>query len=162
MKYSIALLFCFIIFLTGCKSAQQQQLVDKPENWFNIALAEDVEIYTDTASIRHEGAIAYAREKRVYITEESRELYVQKIREEYIKMGKPDKAKKWDNFSYCIYNCLYECINKRFRILSVEDYDSSGKLIAKTTPSKNKIRWLNVDSETVGDYTFFFVCDYQE
>ena len=51
--------------------------------------------------------------------------------------------------------------NKRFKILSVEDFDTTGKRIAKTTPPKDKERWLSVDSETVGDYTFFFVCDYE-
>lgn|GEM_PF-1215377 len=160
MKY-IVFISSLILLLSSCKSTTSS-MHSKPEGWFNIAVAEDVEIYTDTASIRHEGAVAYAREKRVYITPESKKLYVDKIRAEYTKMGKAEKADKWNDFSYCVYNCLYECTNKRFRILSVEDYDSAGKRIAKTTPAKNNIRWLNVDSETVGDYTFFFVCDYQQ
>lgn len=160
MKY-LVLFFTLIVLLSSCKSTSVG-VGSKSEGWFNIAVVEDVEIYTDTASIRHEGVIAYAREKRIYITSESKNLYVDKIRAEYAKMGKPEKADKWSDFSYCIYNCLYECTNKRFRILSIEDYDSTGKRIAKTTPAKNKIRWLNVDSETVGDYTFFFVCDYQQ
>ncbi len=151
-----------VIFLfTYCSSTRNASKgVDNA--WFNIAVAEDVEIYTDTSSIRHEGAIAYAREKRVYITPESKKAYVDKIRNEYIKMDKPEKADKWNDFSYCIYNCLYECTNKRFKVLSVEDFDSTGKRIAKTTPPKKVERWLNVDAETVGDYTFFFVCDYQQ
>ncbi|GAB6121205.1 surface-adhesin E family protein [Dysgonomonas termitidis] len=160
MKY-IVFLISLILFLSSCKSTTSS-VHPKYEGWFNIAVAEDVEIYTDTASIRHEGAVAYAREKRVYISPESKKLYIDKIRAEYTKMGKTEKADKWNDFSYCIYNCLYECTNKRFRILSVEDYDSTGKRIAKTTPAKNNIRWLQVDSETVGDYTFFFVCDYQQ
>lgn len=155
--YSIAII---LLLFSACKSTQSGS--SKPEAWFNIAVAEDVEIYTDTTSIRHEGAVAYAREKRVYITPESKKLYVDKIRNEYAKMGKAQKADKWNDFSYCIYNCLYECTNKRFRILSVEDYDSTGKLIAKTVSAKNNIRWLNIDTETVGDYTFFFVCDYEQ
>jgi hypothetical protein len=157
MKYIYLLVSLFL--LVGCKSVKNQA---KPEGWFNVALAEDIEIYTDTASIRHEGSVAYAREKRVYLTADSKKAYVDKIRAKYAEMGKTEKAEKWDDFSYCVYECLYECTNKRFRILSVEDFDSTGKRIIKTTPEKNKEQWLNVEPETVGDYTFFFVCDYGE
>jgi hypothetical protein len=159
MRKYIYLIAIFILLSSGCKAALPS-VSNKPEGWFNIAVAEDVEIYIDTMSIRHEGAVAYAREKRVYTTPESRKSYVDKIRAKYAEMRKPEKADKWRDFSYCVYHCLYECTNKRFRILSVEDFDSAGKLIAKTTSPKNNIRWLNVESETVGDYTFFFVCDY--
>ena len=161
MKYLYTFI-CFIFLLSSCKSKYQNNNQGKKEGWFNIAIAEDVEIYTDTLSIRHEGAIAYAREKRVYITPESKKLYTDKIQAEYTKMGKPEKANKWADFSYCIYNCLYECTNKRFRILSIEDYDSTHKIIAKTTSPKGQLKWLNVESETVGDYTFFFVCDFKQ
>ncbi|MDR1882920.1 MAG: hypothetical protein LBR26_09110 [Prevotella sp.] len=160
MKY-ICLVMIFTCLLSGCKTTSGS-IQNKPGGWFNIAVAEGVEIYTDTANIKREGAVAYAREKRVYMTPESKKPYVDKIRREYAIMGKPEKAGKWNDFSYCIYNCLYECTNKRFRILSVEDYDSAGKRIAKTTTAKNNIRWLNVGSETVGDYVFFFVCDYRQ
>lgn len=158
MKYLLFISSTLLIFVTSCKSTQNH--TERSENWFNIAVADDVEIYTDTVSIRHEGAKAYAREKRIYITPESRKKYTDKIREEYAKMGKSEKADKWNDFSYCIYTCEYECTSSRFRVLSVQDYDSNGKLIAKTTPNKNTIKWLNVNTETVGDYTFFFVCDY--
>lgn len=151
-----------LLLLVGCKSTQLVNSQIQKDAWFNIAVAEDVEIYTDTASIRQEGGLFYAREKRVFITPESQKLYVDKIREEYEKMGKPEKADKWSDFSYCIYECEYDCINKRFRILTVEDFDSKGKRIVKTTSSKKNIKWLNVETETVGDYTFFFVCDYQQ
>ncbi|MDU1890451.1 MAG: hypothetical protein E6767_07140 [Dysgonomonas sp.] len=158
MKYLYTLIIISFVFI-GCKTISTQ--VAKPEGWFNIAVAEDVEIYTDTASIRHEGAVAYAREKRVYITPESRKMYVDKIRDRLIKVKNEKKIEKWNDFSYCIYNSLYDCTNKRFKVLSIEDYDSNGKLIIKTVTSKDKEKWLNVDTETVGDYTFFFVCDYE-
>jgi hypothetical protein len=158
MKF-ILFLISLILLFSGCQSVPKT--VSKTEGWHNIAVTEDVEIFTDTTSIRQEGAVAYAREKRIYVTVDGRKSYVDKIRNEYAKMGKAEKADKWSDFSYCIYNSLYDCTNKRFRVLSVEDYDSAGKLIMKTTSSKKNIRWLNVDSETVGDYTFFFVCDYQ-
>ena len=159
MKYIYLLLSVFI--LTSCKSLLQNQNQAKPEGWFNVAVTEDEEIYTDTAGIRHEGAVIFAREKRVYTTAESRKRYVDKIRAEYGKMGKPAKAEKWADFSYCVYECIYECSNRRFKILSVEDFDSTGKSIIKTSPAKNKEQWLNVEPKTVGDYTFFFVCDYE-
>lgn len=160
MRRTYFLSIITILLLTSCKTAYQAS--SKAEGWYNIAVAEDVEIFTDTTSIKHEGAVAYAREKRIYITPESRKSYVDKIRNEYTKMGKPEKADKWNNFSYCIYYSLYDCTNKRFKVLSIEDYDSAGKLIAKTTSPKNKERWLNIGVETVGDYSFFFVCDYQQ
>lgn len=162
MKYLLSLLIGFLVFLSGCKSVYQENAREKPEGWFNIAVAEDVEIFTDTLSIRHEGPVAYAREKRIYITPQSRKLYVDKIKNRYIKLGEPEKADKWNDFSYCIYYSLYDCTNKRFRVLSVEDYDSAGKLILKTVSPKKPEKWLNVGAETVGDYTFFFVCDYQQ
>lgn len=154
-------LFVIFLFFVGCKSTQNMSSQPEKDTWFNVAVAEDVEIYTDTASIRQENGLFYAREKRVFITPESKKLYVDKIRAEYEQMGKPDKADKWNDFSYCVYECEYDCVNKRFRVLTVEDFDSMGRRIVKTTSSKKNIKWLNVETETVGDYTFFFVCDYQ-
>jgi hypothetical protein len=162
MKYISFLFISLLIFPVSCKTSVRGNTETKAGDWFNIAVADDVEIFTDTTSIRHEGPVAYAREKRVYITAESKKAYVDKIRNEYIGMGKADKADKWYDFSYCIYNSLYDCTNKRFRVLSVEDYDSAGKLILRTISPEKQEKWLSVGAETVGDYTFFFVCDYQE
>lgn len=128
--------------------------------WHNVAVTEDMEIYTDTLNLKQDGAVSYAYEKRIYTSAEARKAYVDKIRDRYVGMKKPEKAEKWNDFSYSIYYSMYDCSNRRFRVLSVEDYDSSGKLIQKTVTSKNKLRWLEVNAKTVGDYTFFFVCDY--
>lgn len=160
MKKKTIILILFTAFVWSCQSIKKTATTTEPA-WFNMAVANDVEIYVDTASIRHEGAVAYATEKRVYLTAESKKEYVDKIRREYNKLGKSEKADKWNDFSYCIYHCLYECTNKRFRILSIEDFDSAGKRIAKTSPAKGNIRWLNIESETVGDYTFFYICDFE-
>lgn len=160
MKYVLFSLLAISFLLSGCKTSLQPATVLNDAGWYNIIVAEGIDIYVDTANIRHEGNIAYAREKRVFVLDESKEKYVERIRNEYIKMGKPEKADKWNDFSYCIYDCMYECTNKRFRVLSVEDYNSKGELIIKTKASNKNVRWLNVESETVGDYTFFFVCDY--
>lgn len=161
MKYKLLIpLFLITLSIVSCKSVKQEK--PKQPQWYNMAIANDVEIYVDTANIKRDGAVIYATEKRVFLTPESKGQYLDKIRAEYEKMGKPDKMKKWGDFSYCTYHSLYECTNRRFRILSVEDYDSTGKLIVKTKPPKDKIKWLNVEQETVGDYTFFFVCDYDQ
>jgi len=161
MKFKLFVLFVISGMIFSCKSTEK--IVRYPAQWFNLSTAEDVEIYIDTANIRREGVIAYATEKRIFTTPESRAKYTDKIKEAYSILGKKDKANKWDDFSYCIYECLYECTNKRFRILSVKDYDSQNRLIAETTStSKKNIRWLNVEPETVGDYTFFFVCDFEQ
>ena len=158
MYKQLITLALIILALSSCKSPQQ---ITKEPQWFPMAIAEDVDILVDTTSIVHKDAIAYATEMRVYKTDEAKQKYVDKIRTEYAKMNKAEKANKWDDFSYCIYHCVYECTDKRFMVLSVEDFDSTGKRIAKTTPAKGKERWLNIESETVGDYTFFFVCDYE-
>jgi hypothetical protein len=150
----------FVLLLSSCQTTCQ--VTSGTHAWFNVAVTEDEEIYTDTASIKHEDGVAHAYEKRIYTSPQGRKTYVDKIKAEYTKMGKPEKAEKWNDFSYCIYYSLYDCPNRRFRVLSVEDYDSTGKLITKTTPSKKNIRWLDVSAETVGDYTFFFVCDYEK
>lgn len=159
-KFIFLTLISGIFLLNSCKSVPKADT--NLAGWWNVVVTEDVEIFTDTTSIRHEGAMAYAREKRVYITEDSKKKYVDKIRTEYSKIGKPEKVEKWNDFSYCIYNSLYDCANKRFRVLSVEDYDSAGMLIMKTTSSNKNVKWLDVDTETVGDYTFFFVCDFEK
>lgn len=159
MKY-VLFIMGFVLLLSSCQTTRQ--VSSGTHAWFNVAVTDDEEIYTDTASIKHEDGVAYAYEKRIYTSPQGRKTYVDKIKAEYTKMGKPEKAEKWNDFSYCIYYSLYDCPNRRFRVLSVEDYDSAGKLITKTTPSKKNIRWLDVSAETVGDYTFFFVCDYEK
>jgi len=162
MKHPLFIITSFVILLSGCGTTQTANRQEKAEGWFNVAVADDIEFYTDTTSIRYEESLAYAREKLIYITFESKKLYVDKIRNSYTQMGKAEKAEKWDDFSYCIYEREYDCVNQRFRTLSVEDFDSTGKRILKTiTPKKNLI-WQQVKKETIGDYTFFFVCDYQQ
>lgn len=146
------------VFFASCKMTSKLQT--QQNAWFNLSTSDDVDIYIDTLSIIHKDAVSYAIEKRVYVSPASRDQYVAKIRREYEKMRKPEKADKWNDFSYCIYHSVYECVNKRFRVLSVEDYDSQGKLIVRTQNLKNEEKWLNIEPETVGDYTFFFVCDY--
>lgn len=161
MKY-LFIIVSVLLLTTGCKNIFVKNEVAEVEGWFNIAVTEDEEIYIDTLSIRHKEAFSYAKEKRIYTTPEGRKKYVDKIRDRYAKMKMPEKAEKWADFSYCVYLCEYDCLNKRFRNVWIKDFDSNGKLIAKTPSPEKKIRWMNVNTETVGDYTFFFVCDYQK
>ncbi len=159
-KFLIVILILVSIFTVSCQTSKQTHLYSN-ENWFNMAVAEDFEIYVDTTSIRRDGSKVYACEKRIFLTPDSKANYTDKIKKVYEKMGKIEKADKWKDFSYCIYYCQYDCPNKRFRTIWVEDYDSTGKRIVKTTTPKRKAdEWMNVDTETVGDYTFFYICDY--
>lgn len=155
-KYLILAVVCLFL-MPSCKPLLDFQ--DR-SNWTNIAITEDVDVFVDTTSIKPMGSVTYAYEKRVYKTFQAKDAYVQKIRDRYAEMGKPEKADRWADFSYNIYYSIYDCANQRFKILLVEDYDSQGNRIVRTTPPKDKLEWLNIESETLGDYTFFFVCDY--
>lgn len=157
MKYKIilSLSILFTILISGCKSTEIA--LDIPQNWVNIAAADDFEVYIDTTSMKREGSILSVREKRIYTTPESRAKYVEKIKSKNLKMY---KIERWNDFSYCIYEYECDCANKRSRIIAVEDYDSTGKRILRTTPNKKNLKWKDVITDSVEDYTFFFICDY--
>lgn len=157
-KYILPILLVFVITLSGCNTSKT---ISIPPKWEKMSLAKGVETYVDLNSIQHEDLLSYATEKRVYTTQKAKEEYISKIRDKYTQLGSPKKADKWNDCSYSIYKCIYECTNKRFCILSIEDYDSTGKLIARTTPNKKVIQWTQVDKETIGDYNFFFICDFE-
>lgn len=147
----------FILFSYNCAS---RMYVDTTQNWQNIATLENAEIFVDTTSIKREGNLLVAKEKKVFTTQESKDEYLAKIKSRYEKLGNPDKIEKWADYSYTTYSSEYDCVNSRFRVLFVEDFDSKGVRIVKSLPSKTEERWRNVDPETVADYTFFYVCDY--
>lgn len=157
-KYISFLLVAFVIILSSCNTSKTVVI---PPKWEKMSLAKGVETYVDINSIKHEELVSYATEKRVYTTLEAKNEYLSKIRDKWAKLGSPKKADKWNDCSYSIYKCVYECTNKRCRILSIEDYDSTGNIIARTTPNEKVIKWSQVDKETIGDYNFFFICDYE-
>lgn len=157
-KYITSFFLVFVITLSGCNTSKT---IVAPPKWEKMSLAKGIETYVDLNSIQHEDLVSYATEKRIYTTQEVKNEYISKIRDKWAKLGSPRKADKWNDCSYSIYKCLYECTNKRFRILSIEDYDSNGKLIARTTPNEKVIQWSPVDKETIGDYNFFFICDFE-
>lgn len=157
-KIALPFLFSLLVLISSCASSKK---VVETANWQSTAKMEEIEIFVDTKSIRQDGEKLIAREKKVFYSNESKEEYVEKIREKYAALGKAAKADKWSDFSYCIYTSEYDCVNSRFRILSVEDYDSNGVRIIRTTPNKKDEKWLQVNQQTVGDYSFFFVCDFE-
>lgn len=162
MKYKLIVLSTILASLLfgSCNSSKIVQAI--PENWANTAASEDFEIYVDLSSIKREGSIVYAREKRIYTSPEDRAKYVENIASKGLKMY---KIERWNDFSYCIYEYECDCANKKSRIVAVEDYDSTGKLILRTAvdPKKRKtLAWKDVEPDTVEDYTFFLVCDYED
>lgn len=149
----LATIFLFLV-LSSVAYTQQ--------NWKDIAVIEGLEVHADTTSIQLKDNQHYAWIKTVYTTDESKSAYVDRIRKSYPKQDEKleKKMKKWEDFSYNISYRIYDCSNKRYMTLEVTDYTSNGKKIVKTkTPKKNQ-RWTNVGTDTMGDYTLYFICDY--
>lgn len=133
-------------------------LASGQNGWKDLAVTENLEYYIDSTSVKMEEGRIYATVKTVYMTAESKEAYVDKIKKVF-KKNADKKIKKWDNFSYTITYGLYDCTNKRFKILQVQDFTSDGKSIIKTKTKETDARWLLVDAETVGDFVLFYICD---
>ncbi len=127
--------------------------------WKDLAVTEHLEYYIDSTSVKMEEGRIYATVKTVYMTTESKEAYVNKIKNVFKKKDADKKIRKWDDFSYSITYGLYDCTNKRFKILQVQDFTSDGKQIIQTKTKEDKARWLLVDAETVGDFVLFYICD---
>jgi hypothetical protein len=130
--------------------------------WQDVAVIDGLEVHVDTLSIKRKGDYIYAQIKTVYTTDSSRHAYTEKIRQAYGRTKNVEKKlKKWADFSYNISTRMYDCTNKRYKILKITDYTSKGKNIVKTkTPKKNQ-RWLLVGVDTMGDYTLYYVCDFE-
>ena len=136
-------------------------LADAQDNkWDNIVVTENTEVFIDSTNIKMIDNQVFATIKTIYTTVESRQAYTDKIKSVF-KKDADKKIKKWENFSYNITYGIYDCSNNRFKILKVEDFDNKDKRIVKTEVKENKARWLNVDTNTVGDYTLFYICDYR-
>lgn len=147
-----SLLATILFFITLTISAQS--------NWDNIVVTETTEVFIDSTTIKHISGQVYASIKTIYTTQDARRDYIGNIKKVF-KKDADKKIKKWDDFSYTITRGVYDCGNSRFKILEVEDYDSNGKNIIKTKKKEDKALWINVDKETVGDYTLFYICDYE-
>lgn len=147
----ITLLIVLVVF-SFTTSAQSQ--------WDNIVVTEDTEVFIDSTDIKRIDGKIYTYIKTVYVTDRSKQAYLNKIKGIFKKKDAEKKIRKWDDFSYTETYGIYDCLNKRFKILQVTDYTSTGKQIIRTKTKNEKSPWLLVDSDTVGDFTLFYICDY--
>jgi hypothetical protein len=130
-------------------------------NWQDVAVIDGLEIYVDTLSINRKGNFLYARVKTVCTSDSVRQNYLDKIRRAYRDDKKAEKKlKKWADFSYNVSTRVYDCANKRYKILEITDYTADDRKIVKTkTPEKAQF-WFSVGMDTMGDYTLYYICDY--
>lgn len=133
-------------------------LASGQNGWKDLAVTENLEYYIDSTSIKMVDGRIYATVKTMYISPESQEAYVDKIKKVF-KKDADKKIRKWADFAYTITYGLYDCTHKRFKILEVEDFTSNGNLIIKTKTKEIKAPWLLVEAETVGDFVLFYICD---
>lgn len=129
--------------------------------WVDLAVTEDMEFYIDPSSILDMGGKVYAITKTVYMTPESRDAYVGKIKRVFKPKDADKKIAKWEGFGYTVNYGVYDCTNKRFKIMNVEDFRSDGSRIVKTRVKEENAKWLLVDIDTVGDHLLFYICDYE-
>jgi hypothetical protein len=146
------------LFFTG---AVFSITVFSQNGWRDIAVIDGLEVYVDTLSIERKGNVLYAQIKTVYTSDSTKNTYVDKIRHAYGSDKKVEKKlEKWADFNYNISIRVFDCSNKRYKIIEIVDYTSTGKKIVKTkTPEKNR-RWLPVGIDTMGDYTLYYICDF--
>lgn len=151
MKYISIFLFFAIISISSAFTQSK---------WKDLAVTENTEVYIDTTSIKNIDGQIYARTKTIYTTDSARQAYTGKIKKVF-KKNADKKISKWDNFSYNITYGIYDCTNKRFKILQIEDYTSDNNMIVKTKTKESKAMWIFVDTDTVGDYILYYICDEQ-
>lgn len=149
------------LFLTSCNSSKQTTSSIN-HGWIDVAVVEDLEVYVDTLSIGYENGYSHAWIKTTYTTDKSRKSYTDKIRSAFKDKGEKldKKVQKWDNFYYNISYRIYDCANKRYKVMVITDYTRNHTKIITTKPPKGKERWTNVGIDTMGDFTLYFVCDY--
>lgn len=129
--------------------------------WKDLAVTENTEIYVDASNIKEVNGIVYATTKTIYTTQDARTAYLEKLKRAFSPKNVDKKIAKWDGFSYTVTKGIYDCQNKRFKIIEVEDYKDDNTLIVRTKTKEDKSKWLDVDVDTVGDYVLFYICDYE-
>lgn len=162
MKF-LSLLGLSLLLLASCNTSNQAgKQSGMVHGWKDVAVIEELEVYVDTLNIRQIDGKCYAWVKTSYMTERAIELYVNKIRDSYLvnNSNVDKKMEKWNNFQYNISYRIYDCTNKRYKTLEVTDYTFSGEKIITTKPPKNNENWVDVDMDTMGDYTLYYICDY--
>lgn len=158
-KYLIVVII--VSFFISC-SMSKKMTDNNNRSWIDIVVIENMEVYVDTTSIEYKNdGYTYAWVKTTYTLPEARDAYCEKIRNSYPKQDKSvdKKMQKWNDFAYNISYRVYDCTNKKYKILEVTDYTSDNKKIITTSLPKNK-QWHNIDTETTGDYTSYYICDY--
>lgn len=161
----------FLVLVVVCAVAVLP--AQETDKWKLFAVTEGVEVYIDTTTIKQvenleSGTYRYqVTSKRIYTNDESGTIakadYKQKLRVGLAKVEKkPEKIekrlKKWDDLRYTMIEYIYDCANRRFRTVTVIDYDSKGKVIVKTKTPKNA-SWTSIEGDDVGDLMLFEVCD---
>lgn len=131
------------------------------DHWDNIITTENTEVFIDSTQIKMEEGMTFAYIKTIYTTAEARQNYTNKIKSVFRKDA-DKKIKKWTDFNYTITYGIYDCTKSRFKILEIEDFDTNGQRIIKTKTKEDKTPWINIDLDTVGDYTLFSICDYKQ
>ncbi|MFV0467982.1 MAG: surface-adhesin E family protein [Dysgonomonas sp.] len=143
------------------------------EKWKLFAVTEGVEVYIDTTSIKRienksdDVFFRYAvTSKKIYADSIGKNEYLSKIRTAFAKSEKKEskiqkKMKKWNDVKYTLIEYVYDCVNRRFRTISIADYDSRNKLIVKTKTPKTT-PWTDIAGDDVGDLMMFYVCDYDQ
>ncbi len=140
------------------------------DKWKLFAVTEGVEVYIDTTSIKQvenpESGTYRCKvfSKRLYTDVIAKSEYLSKIEAGIAEIEKkPEKVqkkmKKWHDLKYTIIEYVYDCANRRFRTVTVVDYNSKNKVIVKTKTSKNA-PWKVIEGDDVGDLMLFYVCDY--
>ncbi|MDH6354137.1 hypothetical protein M2132_000459 [Dysgonomonas sp. PH5-45] len=158
------ILFSFVFIFTTFLTYAQNTIDDK---WKLFAVTEDgVEVYLDTTSIKRVNNEYRVLSKKVYATALAKENYKETFVAAFSKTEKkPEKVakkmKRWDDLAYTIVEYSFDCLNKRFRTLTITDYSSKNKEIVKTKTPKNR-GWTNIEGDDMGDLMRFFVCDYEQ
>lgn len=163
MKNLLLLITILFATATSCSVTKPGQA---SFSWTDIAVIEELEVYTDTSKITYKDGYSHAWIKTVYMTEGGRNSYKNNIRDRFREnLGLSEektneRMNKWDGFSYNISHRVYDCMNKRYKILEITDYTGSGNPIVTTKTPKDKENWVDVGMDTMGDYTLFSICDY--
>jgi len=99
MKNLLLLASLILVAATSCTTI-------KPSlnnfSWTDIAVIEELEVYTDTAKITYKDGYSHAWVKTVYMTEENRNGYKNNIRNTYkeaLKLSEDkinERMKKWE------------------------------------------------------------------
>jgi hypothetical protein len=73
------------------------------------------------------------------------------VTQEQIKMRKDANIPVSEDFSYCLYDKIYDLKADKVKFLAGYDYDSQGKLINSWSVSESEVKWNNVVPNSIGE-----------